>query len=150
MVWGCFVKNRLGPLVILDGKVTGQVYRNLLQDHLLPFFDSLNDEIPYLFQDDNAPVHWAATTMRWKDENMISCLPWPAQSPDLNPIEHVWDYLERKVRARQRKPKNRDELVTALQEEWNKIDTQYLENLVQSMPRRVKAVIENHGYPSKY
>ena len=57
MVWGCFVKNRLGPLVILDGKVTGQVYRNLLQDHLLPFLDSLNDEIPYLFQDDNAPVH---------------------------------------------------------------------------------------------
>ena len=54
MVWGCFVKNRLGPLVILDGKVTGQVYRNLLQD-----------EIPYLFQDDNAPVHQAATTMHW-------------------------------------------------------------------------------------
>jgi len=59
MVWGCFVKNRLGPLVVLEGNITGQVYKKLLEDHLVPFIESLDDEKTYFFQDDNAPVHRA-------------------------------------------------------------------------------------------
>ena len=88
--------------------------------------------------------------MEWKEDNLLSCLPWPAQSPDLNPIEHLWDVLERKVRSRWPLPKNKKELVNVLQEEWSKIEPEVLENLVESIPRRVKAVIEAKGCPTRY
>lgn len=150
MVWGCFVKNRLGPLVVLEGNVTGQVYKKLLEDHLVPFIKSLYDEKTYVFQDDNAPVHRANLVLAWKDENLISSLPWPAQSPDLNPIEHLWDHLGRKLHEHKPIPKNKRELASVLEEEWLKIEESILENLVNSMPRRVKAVINSGGNPTMY
>ena len=149
MIWGCFVKNKLGPLVVVEGMITGEVYKNLLEDHLLPFFDGLGEETAFVFQDDNAPVHRANSVLTWK-ENLISSLPWPAQSPDLNPIEHLWDHLGRKVHEHKPHPKNRSELVAVLQEEWVKIPESVLENLVNSMPRRVKAVVQNKGNPTMY
>ena len=116
----------------------------------MPFYDSLDGENAYIFQDDNAAVHRAKIVIDWKDDNLIGSLPWPAQSPDLNPIEHVWDYLERRVRGRSPTPKSKADLVSALQEEWVTISPEYLENLVSGMPRRVHAVIDNKGYPTKY
>lgn len=150
MIWGCFVKNKLGPLVVVEGSITGEVYRKLLEDHLIPFIEDLGDEIAYVFQDDNAPVHRAHSVLSWKEENLISSLPWPAQSPDLNPIEHLWDHLGRKVHEHKPHPKNRRELITVLEEEWVKIEESVLEKLVNSMPKRVNSVISAKGYPTKY
>jgi transposase len=150
MMWGCFVYNRLGPLVEVSGKINGQRYREVLHDHLLPFLNELGDESIYYFQDDNAPSHSAKETIRWKEDNLIPSIPWPAQSPDLNPIEHLWDVLEKKLRSRKPLPKNKIELIDALNEEWLHIEPRITENLVLSMPRRVKAVIESHGNPTLY
>lgn len=150
MVWGCFTKNGLGPLVRIEGRITAKDYIDLLDNYLLEYMDSLDDEIDYIFQEDNAPVHTARLAKTWKEENYITCLPWPAQSPDLNPIEHIWDVLERKVRARNPLPKNIEELWEILQEEWFKIDDHVYQNLVNSMPRRVAAVIDSNGNPTKY
>ena len=77
-------------------------------------------------------------------------LDWPSQSPDLNPIENLWDVLERKVRMRNPKPKNKSELFVALKEEWYQLEPERLLKLVESMPRRIKAVIKNNGYPIPY
>ena len=74
----------------------------------------------------------------------------PFQSPDLNPIEHVWDYLEKAVHNRKPHPKNIEELSIYLNEEWGKLDRNFLQNLVNSMPRRVAAVINSKGNPTKY
>src|SRR6185437_9636168 len=71
MVWGCFVKNRLGPLVVIEGRITGQVYKKLLEDHLVPFIESLDDEKTYVFQDDNAPVHRANLVQRKPSKCML-------------------------------------------------------------------------------
>ena len=150
MVWGCFVKNKLGPLVILEGRITGAVYQELLENHLMPFIDDLGDDNTFLFQDDNAPVHRAHSVLTWKEENLISSIPWPAQSPDLNPIEHLWDHLGRKVQEHKPQPKNRRELITILKEEWVNIEENVLENLVNSMPKRVRHVISSKGNPTKY
>jgi transposase len=148
MVWGCFVNNCLGPLVVIDGKINGKGYQELLRDNLLPFLDGLGDG-SFTFQDDNAPVHTAGVVIQWKEANLISSLPWPAQSPDLNPIEHVWDQLEKAIRKRN-PPKNTNELVSFLMEEWANLDRHYLQKLVDSMPRRVQAVIDSKGNPTKY
>ena len=73
---------------------------------------------------------------------------WPAQSPDLNPIENLWSYLDWKLKNR--KPSNEAELFKCLQEAWEAIPTDYLMRLVDSMPRRCEAVIEAKGHSTKY
>lgn len=150
MVWGCFTKNKIGPLVQVSGKITGSVYIEVLENNLLPFINELENNLEYVFQDDNAPVHRAKIVKQWMENNSIINIPWPAQSPDLNPIEHLWDVLERKVRKHNPHPKNLTELMAVLEEEWYKIEPEILQNLVESMPRRVQAVIDSHGYPTKY
>jgi transposase len=149
MVWGCFHKDGIGPLVIVEGNINGVKYRELLEEHLLPFYNALNHE-DYLFQDDNAPCHTARIVKEWKEENFINILPWPAQSPDLNPIENLWSELERNVRSHKPRPKNKNELIQVVRQEWNNINNNILVKLIESMPRRVKAVIKNNGNPTKY
>jgi len=149
-VWGCFTKHGLGPLIKLEGRVTAAKYVDVLKNNLLPFLDDLGDQENYLFQEDNAPIHTARVVRSWKVENDINSLPWPAQSPDLNPIENLWDELERRVQAHISLPKNRENLWEILQEEWSNIDINKYQNLVDSMPRRISAVIANKGHPTKY
>lgn len=150
MVWGCFTRNSLGPLVKLEGRITANIYVGVLQNYLLPYIDGLEGQENYIFQEDNAPIHTARVVKSWKDENSITTLPWPAQSPDLNPIENLWDELDRQVRAHKPLPKNREDLWRILQEKWSNISVDKYQNLIDSMPRRVDAVINNKGYPTKY
>ena len=81
---------------------------------------------------------------------LLSSLPWPAHSPDLNPIEHLWDILGRKVHEHNPHPKNLIELSNVLQSKWLKISSSDLEKLVNSMPCRVSDVIKNKGHPTEY
>ena len=73
---------------------------------------------------------------------------WPSQSPDLNPIESLWSILDRSISDRRCNTKA--ELWECLQEAWYKLDSSILTKLVESMPRRLNAVIDNKGYPTKY
>lgn len=150
MVWGCFTREKVGPLVMLEGSVTGRVYQQTLEDHLLPFIASLDSSQIWIFQDDNATVHRTAAVKKFKEDNNILSLTWPPQSPDLNPIEHLWDELERRLRKRENIPRNKQELFSALKEEWFNIEPPVLANLIDSMPRRVKAVLKSRGMPTRY
>jgi len=137
MVWGCFMKNKIGPLIQVSGRITGSVYIEVLKNNLLPFIDELGTDLEYIFQDDNAPVHRARVVKEWMEENEITNILWPTQSPDLNPIEHLWDVLKRKVRKHKPHSKNLNELMVVLEEKWYEIEPEILENLVESMPRRI-------------
>lgn len=150
MIWGCFTKNKLGPLVRLEGRITANIYIEMLENHLLPFINDLENKDNYTFQEDNAPIHTAKIAKKWKVDNNIKSLPWPAQSPDLNPIENLWDELDRQVRKHRPLPKNQDDLWNILQEEWLKLDENIYKNLIDSMPHRIAAVITNKGNPTKY
>jgi transposase len=150
MIWGCFTKDKLGPLVRLEGRITANIYIEMLKDYLLPFINGLEDKNDYTFQEDNAPIHTAKVAKKWKNDNNIKSLPWPAQSPDLNPIENLWDELERRVRKHSPLPKNPNNLWEILQEEWLNLNEDICKNLVDSMPRRIAAVIDNRGNPTKY
>ncbi|CAH2108250.1 unnamed protein product [Euphydryas editha] len=61
-----------------------------------------------------------------------------AQNPDLNPIEHLWGELKRRVRARDRATSSNDELKSALEEEWNTIPQDFMKKLIKSMKNRIK------------
>lgn len=150
MVWSCFSWESLGPLVIVEGTMNGPKYCNMLQnveEALEKLYGSLKSRT---FQQDNAPCHKAKKVKAWFDKKKIPLIPWPAQSPDLNPIEPLWDELDRRIRARDRPPQNLTELKQALQEEWIKIPGEVYRKLIDSMPSRVAAVISSHGRPTRY
>jgi transposase len=151
MVWGCFSGKGLGPLVKIEGKMDRLSYIKILEKHLLPYISTKFNEKGYMFQQDNAPVHTARDVGEWITTKKIKTLPdWPSQSPDLNPIEHLWSELERRIRNRSKHPKNIRELEIALQNEWAQIPEHVYIGLVKSMPRRVEACIAKNGWPTKY
>ncbi len=152
MMWGCFSWHGLGPLVRIDGRINSERYiEEILGYHVIPFLEEFEEEYgEYLFQQDNAPIHTSIRTRNFIEEMAISLLPWPGQSPDLNPIEHLWDELERRIRAKQNHPKNLRELEVLLQECWSEISREVYQKLVTSMVHRIEAVIKARGYPTRY
>jgi hypothetical protein len=81
-------------------------------------------------------------------EKKVNVLDWPAQSPALNPIEHLWSILKRK--AQERNPSSFINLKTVIEEEWAQIDNEITKKLVESMPRRCLAVMKAKGGHTKY
>ena len=86
----------------------------------------------------------------WFKDNGVKVLKWPAQSPDLNPIEHLWNHLKRKLGEYESEPAGLDELWVRLQKEWDEIPVEVVRNLIESMPRRVAAIIKAKGGYTKY
>lgn len=152
MMWGCFSWYGLGPLTRIDGRINSNRYiEEIIGYHLVPFVEEFEEENgEYLFQQDNAPIHTSIATRNFMQQTEIPLLPWPGQSPDLNPIEHLWDELERRIRAKKENPKNLRELEMFLQECWSQIESEVYQKLVNSMENRVKAVIKSRGYPTRY
>ena len=77
-------------------------------------------------------------------------LPWPSQSPDLNPIENLWKLLKDALNRRADRPSNLDDLLQFIKEEWEQIPEDYLRNIVESMPKRMQEVIKNKGGSISY
>lgn len=149
MVWGAISMAGKLQLKIIDKKMNSDKFIDLLDDHFLPGAHSLYGE-EFILQQDNAPIHSSRETKEHIQNKNIQVLPWPSNSPDLNPIENCWGWLVRKVHENVRQFNNVSELKTKIFEEWSKIDQSYIDNLVQSMPNRLALVLEKQGYPLKY
>lgn len=149
MVWGGITAAGRTDLHVVAGRVTGQYYRdNILAPHVVPFARRYGRR--FIFQDDNARCHRARIVTDYLQQQNITTLPWPALSPDLSPIEHVWDMLGQRLRQRQQPPANVQELAAALQQEWNNVPQNDLGRLVRSMPRRIRACLANRGGFTRY
>jgi len=147
-VWGCFASNGIGSLVLIDGIMDAKGYRNILKKYMLSSAEILFQSEEFTFQQDNDPKHTSDMVQDFLSSKGVEVMAWPAQSPDLNPIENLWSYLDRK--CKQRRPKSDVELFEILSKEWNLLDQSLLEELVKSMPRRCQAVIDVKGSHTKY
>ena len=136
---------------MVDGTLNRFRYVDLLSKRLVPYLKEVDEKCHgVVFQDDNAPCHASKYTARWRGTHSISRMPWPAQSPDLNPMEHLWDHLDRQIRKRRPLPTSLPGLAAALRDEWGKIPLDVVGNLISSMPNRTAAVIRARGKNTPY
>ncbi|KAG2458226.1 TCB1 transposase, partial [Polypterus senegalus] len=139
-LWGCFSAARTGRLVRIKGKTTAAMYRDILDENLLQSSLDLRLGRRFIFQQDNDPKHTAKISKEWLQDNSVNVLEWPSQSPDLNPIEHLWRDL--KMAVHRRFPSNLMELERCCKEEWAKLAKDRCAKLVASYSKRLEARIE--------
>ncbi|GFU96565.1 transposable element Tcb2 transposase [Trichonephila clavipes] len=137
----------LGPLVTLHGKVKAAHYVNILGFRCIHLSRLHFPENAHFIKTTTLPIHTAKIVQEWfaEDEGEVGHLDWPPQSPDLNIIEHLWGYLESKLRARFPPPSTISALETALHEGWLHIPLQVVHDLYASIPRHIQSVIQSKG-----
>jgi transposase len=150
MFWGCFSHKGLGPLVEIKGSVTGEVHAKTLRRYAFPTMRKVFPQGNGIFQEDNASPHTSKIARAAREASGMQFLSWPAQSPDLNPIENLWQDVKRAVYNQPKKPKNLKELKRMVKSAWKAVPLKFIQVLVDSMPRRVEACIAAKGAPTKY
>ncbi|KAA6399730.1 MAG: putative Transposable element Tcb1 transposase [Streblomastix strix] len=147
MIWASMSRKGAGSVHFVDGTMESGQYIRILADHLKSDGQRLCGN-NWIFQSDNDPKHTSKATKRWIKENKIKTIKWPSNSPDLNPIEHLFHCLKDALRLR--KITTIPDLKTAILEEWQKVGQEYCEALVDSMPRRIDELKKAKGGHTSY
>lgn len=152
-VWGAITNAGLGPLFRIPGRLTAEVYNDIIDHVLLPF--AVNGPFPdgcFYFQHDGCPVHSASSVQENLHASGIAQLYWPPKSPDLNIIENVWGLRKARLARANLTNVDADTLWTHVEMEWNhlKQDPDLAKSLFASIPKRLKDVKENSGGALKY
>ncbi|GFX50083.1 transposable element Tcb1 transposase [Trichonephila clavipes] len=137
MVWGAIAYNTRSLLVLISDIITAQRYvHDILQPHMLLLMQRLPEAI---FQQDNAQPHTGRVSQDCF--RIVTILPWPARSPDLSPIENIWNHLGRQVAH----PTSLSKLEARLQQIWNEMSQDIIQNLYASTPDRIASCIRARG-----
>lgn len=150
-IWGCMGWNGVGYCVEVEGNLDKVQYVDILESSVVKSFNKLGlRQGQKYFQQDNDPKHTSDLAMKWFQRKKLDVLDWPSQSPDLNPIEHLWVLLKVRLSQYGVPPKGTHELWERVEEVWNDIAVDECRRLIESMPRRIKAVIKAKGGNTKY
>jgi transposase len=152
MFWGIFAGRNKGPGLFWEkewGTITGQSYRERINPVVDEWIQTNGSE-DWIFMQDNAPCHKARATMDEIRRRGIKILDWPAMSPDLNPIEHVWAWMKDYIQNHYPRPASEAELKRQVLEAWNAVPEDFLLHLVHSMPRRINMVASTGGGWTQY
>ncbi|GFV75418.1 transposable element Tcb2 transposase [Trichonephila clavipes] len=141
---GIMLGSRTDLHIFDTGSVNGTRYCNEI---LLPYVRLFRAAmgLQFLFMDDNAPCHRTVAAEQLLESEDIERMDWPARSPDLNPIKHVWDFLGRRLVARTLPPVTIRELRLALQDEGAAMPQQLIDTLILSMGRRCETCLSVRG-----
>lgn len=151
MVWGCMTAKGIGHLTKIEGNMDAELYCEILRDELMNSLEYRDLNVAdVLFQQDNDPKHTSKKAKECLKELGFNILQWPAQSPDLNPIEHLWGHLKRCLNAWPTQPTGILDLWERVEVEWEGIPLDVIKKLIDSMPRRVAAVLKAKGGMTKY
>jgi len=151
MIWGCMTAQGVGYACRIDGNMNAELYTCILEDEFLQSLEYYGMEVDkVIFQQDNDPKHTSHTAQKWFKDNGVEVLDWPAQSPDLNPIEHLWQHLKQRLATYETDPISMHELWERVEAEWNRIPPQICIDLITSMSRRVAAFLKAKGGYTKY
>lgn len=146
MVWGCFGGNKTGDLIQIEGIMDKKVYHNVLVRRAVPSGLRLCGK-GFTFQQDNDPKHTSHYCMNYlkskESQKVLKIMTWPPQSPDCNPIELLWDELDRRIR--QYSISSKPDLINKINFEWNSIGEETLDKLIERMPRVCQAVLSAKG-----
>ena len=147
MVWGCFSSRGVGKLVFIEGMMTGPDYVRILSNNLNESIEMMGIR-DTVFQQDNNPKHILMVAMRYFEEKEITVLNWPAQSPDLNPIETLWGLCKRKMDGFN--INNIHEYKRELERIWYAIPPETCYKLCRSFRDRAEVYVRAGGKHTKY
>ncbi|GBM76409.1 Transposable element Tc1 transposase [Araneus ventricosus] len=152
MLWGTFSWAALEPVVVVEQTMKAANYPNITADQLHPYMAFVFPTGNGIFQQDNAPRHKTRIVLEWFEEHTdeFHLMSWPPNSPDLNPMEHIWDAMERKLRAQTPPCPNISTLRDLCLDIWYNLSPVMYQKFVVSMPRRVVAVLKAKGGATRY
>ncbi|GFW18004.1 transposable element Tcb2 transposase [Trichonephila clavipes] len=145
VVWaGISLSGHTDLHVFHGGTVTGLRYRDkILDPYVRPYAAAIGND--FILMDDNARPHRARIVEEYLEDHGLERMEWPARSPDLNPIEHLWDNLGREVAALNPPPRSLHELKQGLLCVWSSLPIPVSDNLINSMGNRCRQCIQVRG-----
>ncbi len=144
MMWGIFSMHTLVPLVPIEHCLNATSYLSIVTDHVHPFMTTVYPSSDGYFHHDNAPCYKAQIISNWflEHDNEFTLLKWPPQSPDLSLIEHLEVVVEREICIMDMQSTNLQQHRDAIMSIWTKISEECFQHLIESTPRRIKAVLK--------
>jgi transposase len=150
-IWGCITSKGVGHMCKIENNLDSFLYLEILKGELVDTFKLYRlNESKTMFQHDNDPKHTAIKVKKYLQKQKFETLWWPSQSPDLNPMEHIWVVLKQALNRYKKPASGMLELWDRVQLEWEKISKETCLKFIDSMPKRMSAVIKAKGSWTKY